>query len=257
MIPTRDITGWSVSALGLDETVAELASWLDAPAAGGPAPYFACGNPYSFEVARRDTAFGAAIHGARLVCADGVGVLWAARLLRRPLPERVCGPDIFLRLCRRLDGERPGTRMFFLGSSEENLAELAARFRRDFPRLEVAGTLAPPFCTEFSADDDEQMVAAVEAARTDVLWLGLGAPKQEKWARRNAAALRVRLIGPVGAVFDFYTERVQPPPRWMRAFGGYTLFRLLQEPRRVGRRLGRDFRFFARAAREAAGGIFP
>ncbi len=244
MIPTCRIGGFDVSRLDLRATVDELASWLDADP--GPARYFVCGNPYSFETARQDAEFSSAIRAGSLVCADGVGVVIASRLLGGAVAERVCGPDVFLTLCSLLDRDRPGTRMFFLGSDEANLAAMAERFERDFPRLVLAGTMAPPFRQSFTPEDDEAMVGAINNSRAEVLWIGLGAPKQEKWAFRNRHRLGARILGPVGALFDFYSGRFKQPPHWMRAVGGYSLFRVLQEPVRVGRRLARDARFMVR-----------
>jgi N-acetylglucosaminyldiphosphoundecaprenol N-acetyl-beta-D-mannosaminyltransferase len=95
---------------------------------------------------------------------------------------------------------------------------------------------APPYKKQFSDADNAQIVAAVNAAHADVLWIGLGAPKQEKWAHQNRLQLNVKLIGPIGGVFDFFTDRVKLPPKWIQRFGMISIYRLCQEPRRLWRR---------------------
>jgi N-acetylglucosaminyldiphosphoundecaprenol N-acetyl-beta-D-mannosaminyltransferase len=232
MYDNETIVGVPISALPLRATLAVLATALD-----GSRPFwFACVNPHSVETSRRDAHFAAALAAADLNTADGAGIVVASRLLGGRIRERVCGPDLFSLLCARLDRERPGTRMFFLGATRETLADLVRRFESDFPNLVVAGTMAPPFKPAFSPEDDAEMVDIVNAARADVLWIGLGAPKQEKLAHRLCNRLRVRLIAPVGGVFDFYTRRVKLPPRWIQRAGLIWLYRLCQEPRRLLRR---------------------
>lgn len=232
MSDNESIVGVPISSLSLQATVDVLSAVVD-----GDRPFwFACVNPHSVETSQRDPQFAAALAAADLNTADGVGIVLASRLLRGRIRERVCGPDLFALLCARLDRDRPGTRMFFLGATQETLAELVRRFQREFPQLVVAGTMAPPFKPEFSLDDDAVMADSVNAARTDVLWIGLGAPKQEKLAHRLRDRLSVRLIAPVGGVFDFYTGRVKLPPRWMQRAGLIWLYRLCQEPRRLLRR---------------------
>jgi N-acetylglucosaminyldiphosphoundecaprenol N-acetyl-beta-D-mannosaminyltransferase len=126
--------------------------------------------------------------------------------------------------------------MFFLGATEITLRLLEEQFRHDFPRLIIAGTLAPPFRITFTPEDEEKIVKAVNSTQAEVLWIGLGAPKQEKLALRLRERLNVHLIGPVGGVFDFYTGRVKLPPAFMQRLGLIWLFRLFQEPRRLFRR---------------------
>lgn len=233
MDPDESIVGVRFGALPFGAAVSLLVSML---ARAGGSRYFACVNPHSVMTARRDPEFAAALRDCELCTADGVGIVLASRILGGRIRERVCGPDLFEQLCAKLNAERPGTRMFFLGATEETLAALVARFTREFPRLVVAGTLAPPFRAVFTAEDDAAMIAAVNAAKADILWIGLGAPKQEKLAHRIRDRVNVRLIGPVGGVFDFYTGRVKLPPRWMQRAGLIWLYRFCQQPRRLLRR---------------------
>jgi N-acetylglucosaminyldiphosphoundecaprenol N-acetyl-beta-D-mannosaminyltransferase len=126
--------------------------------------------------------------------------------------------------------------MFFMGSSEENLSSLKSRFRSSFPKLDCRGALSPPFRPEFSEEENTAMIEQINAAKPEILWLGLGAPKQEKWAYRHRNRLKVSVIGPIGGAFDWYTGRIKLPPLWMQRAGLQWFHRLVQEPSRLWRR---------------------
>lgn len=235
------ITDFQFSNLSLSATLEAMELTIRTGARGSDVvrecPFlFACVNPHSIELARRDLVFAEAIRSADLVTPDGTGIVIASRILNAGIPERVCGPDIFPMLCEKLNEEHPGVRMFFLGSSEENLEALEKKFGEVYPNLVCAGTYAPPYRAEFTEADNLEMVRRINASESDVLWIGLGAPKQEKWAHQNRDRLKVKLIGPVGGVFDFFTGRVKLPPKWVQRFGMISLYRLCQEPRRLWRR---------------------
>jgi N-acetylglucosaminyldiphosphoundecaprenol N-acetyl-beta-D-mannosaminyltransferase len=238
--PTEAITGYPFSTATLAQTVDLLTDWLDGGIESGrntgPARYFVCANPHSLELARKDSELHDAILAADLVTPDGAGIVLASRLLARKIPERVCGPDLFPMLCSHLNERRPGTRMFFMGSSEENLSSLKSRFRSSFPNLDCRGALSPPFRPEFSEEENTAMIEQINAAKPEILWLGLGAPKQEKWAYRHRNRLQVSVIGPIGGAFDWYTGRIKLPPLWMQRAGLQWFHRLMQEPSRLWRR---------------------
>lgn len=254
--PTEIITGYPFATATLSETVELLASWLapERRAERGHARFFVCANPHSLEVARKDPMLHDAIMAADLVTPDGIGIVLASRLLAGSISERVCGPDLLSRLCHYLEDRRPGTRMFFMGSTDENLATLARRFRDDYPRLDFRGALAPPFREAFSGEENDRLIERINAAEPEILWLGLGAPKQEKWAYRHRDRLRVALIGPIGGAFDWYTGRIKLPPIWMQRAGLQWLHRLAQEPRRLWRRNLDSPVFLARVLRQRLSG---
>ncbi len=194
-----------------------------------------CANPHSIEVARRDLLFMEALMTADLAVPDGIGVVLASRMLGGRIRERVTGSDIFLGLNQALN-EEGGRSVFFLGSTEETLTEIRQRFAIDFPGVRVAGTYSPSFRAEFSEEENRAMVDAVNAARPDVLWVGMTQPKQEKWIWRNRGSLIVGISAAVGAVFDFYAGRVQRSSPAFQRLGLEWLPRLLREPRRLWRR---------------------
>jgi N-acetylglucosaminyldiphosphoundecaprenol N-acetyl-beta-D-mannosaminyltransferase len=126
--------------------------------------------------------------------------------------------------------------VFFLGASEETLALIRARMAVDYPAIRVAGTYSPPFKPEYSAAELDEMITAVNAARPDVLWVGMTAPKQEKWIFQNLHRLDVKFAGAVGAVFDFYVGKVKRSHPAFQELGLEWLPRLLRQPVRLWRR---------------------
>ncbi|MFH1602639.1 MAG: WecB/TagA/CpsF family glycosyltransferase, partial [Pseudomonadota bacterium] len=228
----EDILGFRITTKSQEACLREILFWIEGKA---NAKYFACLNPHSIEIARRDEAFAAALRDADLSLPDGVGILIASRILGGNIRKRITGSDIFWGLNRALE-QRGGSSVFFLGSTPETLEKIVARMGQEYPRVRIAGVYSPPFREVFSAEENAAMVSAINAARADVLWVGMTAPKQEKWVRQHCDRLDVRLIGPVGAVFDFFTGRVQRSSPLFQRLGLEWLPRLLQEPRRLWRR---------------------
>jgi N-acetylglucosaminyldiphosphoundecaprenol N-acetyl-beta-D-mannosaminyltransferase len=232
----EDILGYRVTTMSIEACLHQVFAWVQGGADGvGKGRYFACLNPHSIETARGDEAFAAALRDADLSVPDGVGILIASRILGGKITRRVTGSDIFWGLHRLLN-ERGGFSVFFLGSTSETLAEIVDRMNRDYPGIRVAGVYSPPFRAEFSAGESAAMVNAINSARPDVLWVGMTAPKQEKWVWQHRAQLNVRFIGAVGAVFDFFIGRVKRSHPIFQRMGLEWLPRLLQEPRRLWRR---------------------
>jgi N-acetylglucosaminyldiphosphoundecaprenol N-acetyl-beta-D-mannosaminyltransferase len=166
--------------------------------------------------------------------ADGVPVLWASRLLGRPIPGRAAGSDLLWGLCRT--AERRGYTTYFLGSQERVLARLVRTLRRGCPGLRVAGAYSPPRCDAFPEEENERMVRGINAARPDILWVGFGAPKQELWIHANLDRLQARVVIGVGAAFDLASGSVRRAPLWMQRIGLEWFHRFLIEPRRMFRR---------------------
>jgi N-acetylglucosaminyldiphosphoundecaprenol N-acetyl-beta-D-mannosaminyltransferase len=232
-IESETILGYEVTRASKEECAEEIVGWLDEESA--MPTYLACANPHSLVTSNRDPVFREALGNADLLVPDGVGMVLASRILGGTIRKRVTGSDIF-QAVSALANRRGGVRYFFLGSSQLTLERITRRLTSDFPRIEVAGTLAPPFVQEFTGAQDDEMVAAVNAGRADVLWVGMSAPKQEKWAHRNRRRLNVKVIGAIGAVFDFYARTRTRSPEWALRTGLEWLPRLLWEPLRLWRR---------------------
>ena len=229
---TECVLGIPVSLLTRDASLERIMQWIHEGRTGHT---IVCANPHSLEVARRDRVFRDALKTADLVIPDGTGIVLASRVLGGRIRQRVTGSDIFLGLNQLLNREG-GRSVFFLGSTEETLAEIRRRFALDFPGVRVAGTCSPPFRLEFSEEENRVMVEVVNEANPDVLWVGMTAPKQEKWLGCNRGQLMVRISAAVGAVFDFYTGKVQRSSPTFQRLGLEWLPRTLREPRRLWRR---------------------
>jgi N-acetylglucosaminyldiphosphoundecaprenol N-acetyl-beta-D-mannosaminyltransferase len=208
-------------------------------------------NVHNLVGASRDARLRDVFDSAGMVAFDGVPLVWVAKWRRYRDVERVCGPDVMLALCDR--GRATGLRHYFLGGAPGVPEALARELMTRYPGLQVAGTMSPPF-RALDQDEDRALVAEVNSARPDVLWIGLGAPKQEYWAAEHAAALDAPVLLPVGAVFNFYSGKVRRAPRWMQRAGLEWLFRLAMEPRRLmGRYVSTNTRFAIGILREELG----
>jgi N-acetylglucosaminyldiphosphoundecaprenol N-acetyl-beta-D-mannosaminyltransferase len=230
LIPSFRVFGVRIHAVQSQEAVAAIAGWVRERSS----PRFVVvADMHVVAEARHDRSYRSVIDAADLVVADGTPIMLAGRLARHPMRRRVYGPELMLRV---LEQTAPlGVRHFFYGGAEGVADDLAGRMSARFPGLVVAGTHAPPFAP-FSPDEDPAVVEKIRAARPDVLWVGLGAPKQERWMWTRRAALGVPVMVGVGAAFDFHTGRVPQAPAWMREHGLEWLFRLRSEPRRLWRR---------------------
>ena len=226
------LLGYNVDSGSLTDIVDSIVAGI---ASAQPRRCLACLNPHSYVVALKDHQFAAALRASDWLVPDGIGIVLASRVLRGGLRHRVSGPDVFAAVHQALNRTR-GVRVFFLGGTPEALGRMRRRMEVEFPNIHVVGTYSPPFKPQYSAEENWQMTEAVNAARADVLWVGLTAPKQEKWVYGNKNGLSVRFIGAVGAAFDFYAGTVKPSPSFFRKHGLDWLPRLVQQPRRLWRR---------------------
>lgn len=183
------------------------------------------------------------VRSCDLVNADGASIVWASRLLGRPVPERVAGIDLFAAIVER--AAVSGHSVYFLGATDDVLDELLARFRRRFPTLRIAGARNGYW------DDDLEVVIAVRNAAPDFLFLAIPSPRKEYWLHEHLAELGVPFVMGVGGSFDVLAGKVRRAPVWVQRLGGEWLYRLCQEPRRMWRRyLVGNARFVALTARE-------
>ena len=212
----------------------DLVSAAQSSIAGGSGQQFifACANPHSLVVARTDAEFRRALETASAVVADGVGCQWGAAISGACVGPRITGTDFFLSVMSALD--RTSGRAFFFGSSDAVLGKLAARVGRDFPRVSIT-CLSPPF-RPWTEEENARMIGEIHRFKPDVLWVGMTAPKQEKWSASNAARLQVPVIGSIGAVFDYYAGVTHRAPQWVCNLGLEWLYRLPREPKRLWRR---------------------
>lgn len=193
-------------------------------------------NAFSYDNARKDVLFSEALQKGDVLIPDGISIVKACRFLnaKSQPKERIAGWDLFEYEMGKLN--RVGGKVMFLGSSDAVLNLIRQRVAEKYPKIEV-DTYSPPYKPEFSDEDNEAMISAINHSNPDLLWIGMTAPKQEKWAYTHLNRLDVHChIGTIGAVFDFFAGTVKrAPERWQRA-GLEWLYRLLSEPRRMWRR---------------------
>ena len=244
-IRTREILGVPIAGTDYDQTMDVMDAVIDARGRG----YFCAAPVHALMVARDEREMRAALLGATLVVPDGMPLVWAANLLGERLQDRVYGPELMLRYSARC-AER-GHRVWLYGGRDQgSLAQLALSMRRRHPGIRIVGGYSPPF-RPLTRAEEEDIVDEVNRARPDVLWVGIGVPKQEKWMARMREALEAPVLVGVGAAFDFHAGLVpQAPPSLQRA-GLEWAYRLSREPRRLWRRyLTYNPRFVAAFARQ-------
>ena len=193
-------------------------------------------NAHSYNTAQKDPLFAEALQKGDALVPDGASIVMACRWLKaKSQPkERIAGWDLFEQEMEQLN--RRGGKCFFMGSSERVLGLVKAKAAEVYPNITVE-TYSPPYKPEFTQEDNQAMIAAVNQAQPDLLWVGMTAPKQEKWTYAHLKELEVNgPIGTIGAVFDFFAENVQRAPVWWQEHGLEWLYRLIKEPRRMWRR---------------------
>jgi len=212
-------------------------------ALSGEGGYACLTGVHGITTARRDPDHHRALSGAWLNFPDGMPVAWRQRVGGVPGAERVGGPDLMPKVVDL--GQPYGLRHFLMGSTEEVLDRLNRTLLGRFPAAQVVGTLSPPF-RGMSADEAAAMSRTIAAARPHVVWVGLGAPKQDLWMHRHGVSLAPALCLGVGAAFDFIAGTKTRAPAWMRRSGMEWMYRVAQEPRRLAPRyLQSNSRFIA------------
>ena len=190
-------------------------------------------NVHSVATAQSDPILRAALNGAGLAATDGRPLVWWSRMAGFSGADQVCGYDFMEALCAASISK--GYRHYFYGGKPEVVEKLARELTRLHPGLIVAGYRSPPF-RPLSAEEDDAEIAAINEARPDFVWVGLGMPKQEKWMAAHVGRVNATALLGVGAAFDFYAGSLPRAPRWMQRAGLEWLFRLACEPRRLAHR---------------------
>lgn len=170
---------------------------------------------------------------ASLVVPDGMPLVWLSRFKGQPNTERIYGPDLMLAMCEV--SQTTGFRHFFYGSNPHTLTRLQNNLKQRFPKMQIAGAYAPPF-RPLTAEEDENVITMINQVNPDIVWVGLGMPKQEIWMAGQRARLTAPILIGVGAAFDFHAGTKPQAPRWMQRSGLEWFFRLITEPRRLWKR---------------------
>jgi N-acetylglucosaminyldiphosphoundecaprenol N-acetyl-beta-D-mannosaminyltransferase len=199
-----------------------------------------CANPHSLAVARDDNLFKQALISTSFLVADGIGVYLANKIVVKTIAPRITGSDFFYGLNALLNtkgieqfGRKP--RVLFFGSSQQVLDLIKLRFEKDYPQIQLCGLISPPY-GEWPSDVNDRLIEQINNFDPDVLWVGMTAPRQEKWIYVNSNRLNVKVTGAIGAVFDFYAGTYPRAPEWVVLLGLEWLVRLTKEPKRMWRR---------------------
>jgi len=228
--PCVRVLGVPVHVLDLGQVLQTMEQWL---CQRDGTRWIAVTSSHGLVEGQKNPAFKAVLESADLSVPDGK---WTARVAAKKAAcaqRQVRGAD-FLRAFCRLSNEK-GYTNFFYGDTEEVLALCANRLSEQFPRLRIVGTYSPPF-RELTPEEDAQVVKMIDQARPDVLWVGLGLPKQEQWIFSHREKINVPVMIAVGAAFKFVSGKVKSAPAWIRESGFEWLWRFFHEPGRTWRR---------------------
>jgi N-acetylglucosaminyldiphosphoundecaprenol N-acetyl-beta-D-mannosaminyltransferase len=232
-IPRVDVLGVGVSAITMSEAVAQIGDWIQRR----EQHYVCVSGVHGVMESRRDPALRHIHNRSGLTTPDGMPLVWAGRFAgARPI-ERVYGPDLMLAVCA-VAAQR-GWSSYLYGGASGVPALLARRLRQRFPDLRVAGYWSPPF-RSLTAEEDAAVVERMNAAEPDLVWVGLGTPKQERWMAAHVDRLSATVLLGVGAAFDIHAGLLPQAPRWMQQSGLEWLYRLGREPTRLWRRYLRN-----------------
>lgn len=224
-----NIVGVNVSCLPLSDTLDRIGEYIS----GRGSHYVLASNVHTLMMSRGDPSY-RRIHNAADICLpDGKPLVWAARILGGARIERICGRDLMSALCARSLAK--GYSHYFLGGQEPVLRTLVSTLQNRYRGLRVAGYYSPPF-RPVTAEEDARMIQAINESGADILWVGLGAPKQEKWIGEHAGRVRAPVMFAVGAAFDYLAGNIKPAPPWIQRAGLEWFVRLCSEPRRLWRR---------------------
>jgi N-acetylglucosaminyldiphosphoundecaprenol N-acetyl-beta-D-mannosaminyltransferase len=226
-IRTREIVGIPIAMTDYERAM----DVMDGMIARGERGYVCAVAVHAVMLARSDSEMRRALLGSTLTVPDGMPLVWAANLMGESLPNRVYGPELMRRYNERCRDR--GHRVWLYGGRDQgSLAQLALNMHRENPGMRVVGGYSPPFRPLTAAEEDE-IARQINAARPDVLWVGIGVPKQEKWMARMRDKLEVPVMCAVGAAFDFHAGRISQAPAWMQQRGLEWTYRIAQEPRRL------------------------
>jgi N-acetylglucosaminyldiphosphoundecaprenol N-acetyl-beta-D-mannosaminyltransferase len=224
-----EVLGVRVSAVDLDSATQEIGSWI-----GSSRREYVCVTGVHGVIESQTGSDLLEIHNsAGMVTPDGMPLVWCGRAAGASWMRRVYGPDLMLSVCS--ESQSTGWRHFLYGAGDGVADELAANLSSRFPGIDIVGIHSPPF-RELTDDEIQRTADMINAARPDIVWVGLSTPKQERWMHRFRDLLDASVLIGVGAAFDMHAGRIPQAPRWMQRSGLEWFFRLCAEPRRLWRR---------------------
>jgi N-acetylglucosaminyldiphosphoundecaprenol N-acetyl-beta-D-mannosaminyltransferase len=226
-VPTREVLGIPVAMTDYAQTM----DVMDGLIARGERGWVCAVAVHAVTVAQSDPEMRRALLDSTLTVPDGMPLVWAANMLGENLENRVYGPELMSRYSDRC--AESGHRVWLYGGRDQgSLVQLALSMRRKHPGIKIVGGYSPPF-RDLTEEEETALAAQINAHKPDVLWVGIGVPKQEKWMARMRERLDVPVMCAVGAAFDFHAGRISQAPNWMQERGLEWTYRIAQEPRRL------------------------
>jgi len=225
-----EILGVKIDKINSAEIIKHIGSFLNS----NNGHYIVTANPEIAVLARKDQKFRDIVNGADLVVPDGIGLVFASKIIsqRESLNERIQGIDLIYKIAKNFDNPAQKIRIFFLGARGEGAKLAAQKIKKNFSHIQIAGF----FAGDASEEGDRVAVSIINQSKPNILFVAYGAPRQEKWIARNLKKVPdVRLAIGVGGAFDMISGRIARAPRWMREAGLEWLWRLIQQPWRIKR----------------------
>jgi N-acetylglucosaminyldiphosphoundecaprenol N-acetyl-beta-D-mannosaminyltransferase len=246
-VRTRELLGVPIAMTDYEQAM----DVMDGMVARRERGYVCAVAVHALTVGYKDPEMREALLGSTLTVPDGMPLVWAANLLGENLPHRVYGPELMRRYSQRCATQ--GHRVWLYGGRDQgHLVQLALHLRQRHPGIKIVGGHAPPF-RPLTAEEEDAVAGQINQAKPDVLWVGIGVPKQEKWMAHMRDRLDVPVMCAVGAAFDFHAGRISQAPNWMQDRGLEWTYRIAQEPRRLlPRYLYYNPRFLLAFARQLA-----
>jgi len=195
--------------------------------------YVCAPNAYVTVKANEDEELLAIINDAKIAIADGMSLVWVSNTFKKFRLEKISGYKFFIEFSEVANSKKNVSYYFLGGNNLKTLEKIRSRLKLEFPDIEVRGMYCPPYLDEMPEDINKLIVADINKFSPDVLWVGLSAPKQEKWIYKNLNSINIKMACGIGAVFDFYSENIKRAPSWIRNTGLEWLFRMFMEPRRL------------------------
>lgn len=218
-----------IDAINMDQAIQRISEWIDTKRKS-----YVCVAPVATVVsALDDDKYLEVLNHADMVTPDGMPIVWVGRAKGYREMGRVCGPDMMKKIC--IDPCLSHCRHFFFGATDQTLHELQEQLRKWNPDIKICGAIAPPFRDKAQVEDDD-VVGRINHAQPDILWVGIGAPKQDYWMALNRDRIDAPVLVGIGAAFDFLAGNKPRAPKWMQKIGMEWFFRLCCEPRRLWRR---------------------
>ena len=231
---TCEILGTKIAVTNMEETIAAIESQLEELRGN----YICVANVHTTVTAYENEEYRKVQNKAAFALPDGKPLSSYSRKHGFPEAERVTGPDLMGELFARENG----LRHYFYGGKPETIRLLRERLRERYPHLVIAGMVSPPF-RELTTEEDENAIRQMNEAKADIIWVGLGAPKQENWMYRHQGRVHGVMVG-VGAGFDYHAGTIKRAPMWMQRASLEWLYRLLQDPKRLfGRYMKKNFKY--------------